>query len=272
MDQLALPDVGFGTWENTDPEECISSVQTALEAGYRHVDTAQYYGNEEYVGRGIERASVDREDVIVATKLHPETCGLGYEDVLAGAEASLDRLGVEYIDLLYVHWPVLDYDPAETLKAFDELRDRGVITEIGLSNFSIELLEEAEAVLESPLFAHQIEMHPLFRQEELCRYARERGHFLVAYSPLARGDVLDIELLQELAHQYDASPAQISLAWLLSKENVVTIPKSTDPEHIRANLEGVELELDPEDVARIDGIEREHRYVERPGAPWLGAE
>ena len=264
-----LPDLGLGTWKNTDPKECAQSVSAALEVGYRHVDTAQYYGNEEHVGRGIADAGIDRSEITVATKLHPETSGLGYHDVLGGVEASLDRLRLDYVDLLYVHWPVLDYDAEETLPAFETLVDRGTIRHIGVSNFSIELLDEARDVLDRPLFAHQVEMHPLFQQEELVEYAQDQGHYLVAYAPLARGKVFDVEPIPEIARKHGATEAQVALAWVLSKDNVVAIPGSTNPDHMRDNLAARDLELDEEDVALIDSIDREERLVERDGAPWL---
>lgn len=269
MPSSEFPAIGFGTWKNTDPEQCAASVASALEVGYRHVDTAQYYGNEAYVGEGIDRASVDRDDVAIATKVHPETAGLGFEDVIQGATESCDRLGVDVLDLYYVHWPILDYEPEETLAGLSELVDRGVIRHVGVSNFSIELLDEARRVLDVPLFAHQVEMHPLLHQDELVAYAQEHDHYLVAYSPLAQGEVFEIQAIGEIAEKHDASAAEVSLAWLHSKENVVPIPKSTDPAHARENLSALDLALDDEDLSRIDGIEDEKRFVERDGAPWL---
>jgi 2,5-diketo-D-gluconate reductase B len=264
-----LPPIGLGTWQNTAPEQCAESVRAALEMGYRHVDTAQFYGNEESVGEGIAAADVPREDVFVATKVHPEAMGLAHDEVIAGAETSLDRLGLEYLDLLYVHWPVGNYEAGETLPAFDELLDRGLIGNVGVSNFSSDLLAEAREVVESPLFANQVEMHPLLPQPDLLTDAREHGYHLVAYSPLARGNVFDVPEIQAVAAKHDASPAQVSLAWLLRKDGVRAIPKATSEAHVRDNLAALDLDLDPEDVARIDGIERRERYVERAGSPWL---
>ena len=151
-DADGMPMLGLGTWENTDPETCVESVKTALECGYRHVDTAQVYDNEEAVGRGIVRADVDREDVFLATKVWIDN--LGYEDVLETTRASLDRLGVDAVDLLYVHWPAGAYDPEETLRAFEELRDRGSIDRIGVSNFEPRHLETAREYLDGPVFAN----------------------------------------------------------------------------------------------------------------------
>ena len=264
-----LPPIGLGTWQNTDPEQCADSVETALDAGYRHVDTAQYYGNEAHVGAGIANSPVAREDVTLATKLHPELTGLDREGVLAGATESCERLGVDRIDVLYVHWPIGNYDAEATLPAFEELVADGVVDNVGVSNFSVDLVAEARDALDGDLFANQVEMHPLLQQRELVADAREHDYYLVAYSPLARGNVFDVPEIQAVAEKHGVSEAQVSLAWLTAKDNVVAIPKASSEAHLRDNLEATALELDEEDVAKIDGIEREERYVERDGAPWL---
>ena len=151
--------LGLGTYQNTDPETCAESVRLALEAGYRHVDTAAGYDNEAAVGRGIDAADVPREAVFLATKV--STDQLAYDDVIASAERSRELLGVETIDLLYVHWPIRSYDAPETLAAFDELVDRGLIRHVGLSNFTPDLLDEAREHLDAPIFAPQVECPPL---------------------------------------------------------------------------------------------------------------
>ncbi|WP_231187698.1 aldo/keto reductase [Haladaptatus sp. DYF46] len=266
---MGLPSIGLGTWQNTDRDTCIESVQTALEMGYRHVDTAQYYGNEEAVGEGIASADVPREEVFVGSKVHAEKFGLEHDEVIEGLEVTLDRLGLEYLDLLYVHWPVGNYDAPETMPAFDELVDQGLIEHVGVCNFSVELLEEATDHLESPLFAHQVETHPLLQQDDLIAHAQEQGYNHVAYSPLARGHVFDLPEVVAVADKHGVSPSQVSLAWLLAHDNVSVIPKATSEAHIRDNLGAVDLDLDSEDIERIDNIGRTERYVERDGAPWL---
>ncbi|MFB6173781.1 MAG: aldo/keto reductase [Halobacteriales archaeon] len=266
MPATDLPRPGFGTWSITDPDRCAERVATALEAGYRHVDTAQMYDNEAYVGRGIRESAVPRGEVFLATKVHHRNCAR--ENVLSTARASLDRLGMDSVDLLYVHWPRAAYDAADTLPAFDELRDAGAIDHVGLSNFTPALLDEAREVLDAPIFAHQVEMHPLLPQEELRNYAREHDHWLVAYCPLARGQVFDVPEIREVAEKHGATPAQVSLAWLLSKDRVVPIPQSSDPDHIRENVAARGLDLDPEDVERIDAIDREVRVVDPADAAW----
>jgi 2,5-diketo-D-gluconate reductase B len=153
----SLPELGLGTYDVDDHETCVESVETALNCGYRHLDTAEGYENERAVGEGLEAADVDREDVFLATKVSSENLARG--DVLEHARASADRLGVETLDLLYVHWPIRAYDPEATLSALDELYDEGLIRHVGLSNFLPGQLDKALDRLEAPLFAHQVECH-----------------------------------------------------------------------------------------------------------------
>jgi 2,5-diketo-D-gluconate reductase B len=261
----AMPMFGFGTWENDDPEQCAESVANALDMGYRHIDTAQAYGNEDAVGEGIAAADVPREDIFLATKVWIEN--LSHDDVIESTEQSLDDLGVDSVDLLYVHWPGGEYDPEETLGAFDELVDRGLTERVGLSNFLPEQLDEATEVLDAPVFAHQVEMSPLWRQEELRAYCNAEDIAVVAYSPLARGEVFDVPEITEIAEKHDASEAQVSLAWLREKE-VTAIPKATSEEHIRGNWESLDLELDDADIETIDSIDRQERQVDEDFAPW----
>lgn len=257
---------GLGTYLNDDHEQCAESVATAIDVGYRHIDTAQGYDNEAAVCEGIERSGLSHEDVFVATKL--ATGNLAYDDVIETTKASADRLGVETIDLMYVHWPINTYDPDETIPALDELVDRGIIDRVGLSNFRPDQLEAAIDRLDAPLFAHQVEMHPMLPQEVLHQCAVDDDHWLVAYCPIARNEVADVPTLVDIAETYDATPAQISLAWLLEKENVAPIPKATGERHIRENFEAQTIELSDDDVRRIDDLDRERRIVDFDAAPW----
>ncbi|MGQ4555192.1 aldo/keto reductase [Halobellus sp. GM3] len=263
---MDIPPLGFGTYKMTGAEECSTAVSTAVDLGYDHVDTAQSYGNESLVAEGLTRADRDADEVVLATKL--DTGNLGYDDVLATARKSADRLGVETIDLLYVHWPIDTYDPEETLPALDALVEEGVVEHVGLSNFRPDQLTAAMDRLDSPLFAHQIEMHPLLPQSELHEMAVEHGHRLVAYSPIVRGAVADVPEIAAVAEKHDATAAQVSLAWLFAKENVTPIPKAASPSHIRENYAALDLELDDEDIQKIDGVERRHRVVDFESAPW----
>lgn len=260
-----MPRLGIGTWENTDPQECENAVATALGMGYRHVDTAQAYGNEAAVGRGIAAADVDREDVFLATKVWIDS--LAPEDVQRTTHESLERLGVEQVDLLYVHWPADTYEPEETLSAFAELREEGLTEHIGVSNFEPRHLETARDVLDEDPFANQVEMHPLLPQDGLRDAMAETETELVAYSPLARGAVFDVPEISAVAEKHDVSEAQVSLAWLAEK-GVTAIPKATSSDHIADNWASLGLQLDREDVEKIDGISRTDRQVDPGFAPW----
>jgi 2,5-diketo-D-gluconate reductase B len=259
-----MPTLGIGTWENEDPAQCAESVQTAVEMGYRHVDTAQAYGNEAAVGEGLAAADVPREDVFLATKVW--NSNHAHDDVIASTEESLEKLGVNSVDLLYVHWPSPNYDPEDTLSAFAELRDRGLIDRIGVSNFEPEHLDRAREAIDAPIFANQVEMHPLLPQEELREYAADTGIELVGYSPLARGDVLDVPEVTDVAEKHGVGEAQVSLAWLREK-GVTAIPKATGRDHIADNWASLALELDDEDVKTIDSIERRERKVDPSFSP-----
>jgi 2,5-diketo-D-gluconate reductase B len=259
-----MPLLGLGTWQNDDPDQCAETVATALDAGYRHIDTAQAYRNEDAVGEGIARADVDREDIFLATKVWIDN--LSHEDVISTTEDSLDRLGVDYVDLMYVHWPAREYEAEETLGAFQQLLNEGLIERIGVSNFEPEHLDRATEVLGEQPFANQVEMHPLLQQPELRRYAEDNGVELVAYSPLARGQVFEVDELTEIAERHGVSEAQVSLAWLREK-GVTAIPKATSEDHVRDNWASLDLELSDAEVSTIDGLEETDRRVHPDFAP-----
>ena len=260
-----MPMFGLGTWQNNDPETCARVVETALDVGYRHIDTAQSYGNEKYVGDGIEASDVPREEVFLATKVARGS--YGYDEVIETARDSIERLGVDYVDLLYVHWPSGGYDPQATLDAFDDLYQDDYVHQIGVSNFTPEQVTEAIEAADAPVFANQVEMHPLLQQRELREHCADNGVQLVAYSPLARGKVFDVPPIEDVAAKHGVTEAQVSLAWLRQK-GVTAIPKSANEEHLRENFRSVSLELDDDDIERIDAIDRDERIVDPGFAPW----
>lgn len=226
---------GYGTYDaaidKIGRNEYVRILQTALEAGYRHIDTAQVYDTEEHVAAAVDQSGLAEEEVFVATKLSWDN--LGYDDAITTARESRERLGVETIDLLYVHVPYKTYDPDETLPALDHLIADGVIDRIGLSNFLPGMLENAIDRLDSPVFAHQIEMHPLLRQEDLHALAVEHSHWLVAFSPYMQGVIREIAELKQIAEKHGVTPFEVSLAWLLSKSNVAVLSHSKSKAHMR---------------------------------------
>jgi 2,5-diketo-D-gluconate reductase B len=205
---------------------------------------------------------VSREDVTVATKVATEN--LGYEDAVHTTAESRKRLGVDTIDLLYVHWPRDAYDPVETWRAFDELHDSGVVEHVAVSNFPPATLDAARERASTPIVANQVEMHPLLQQAEIHEYVREHEMTLVAYAPLGNGTALDAPEVRAVAAAHDATPAQVCLAWLHAKENVVPIPGVSSPEHLSENHAALDVDLAPAAIDTIDGIDREHRVYPDP--------
>ncbi|CCQ32555.1 Aldehyde reductase protein [Halorhabdus tiamatea SARL4B] len=258
-----LPAIGLGT--PTDADACRRAVRTALDAGYRFLDTAQMYDNERAVGAGLAESDVPREDVVVATKLAPGN--LTPDAVRTTTEESLDRLGLDRVDLLYVHWPRDTYDPEQTLPALETLRDDGLIDAIGVSNFSPALLDEARTILDDPIRAHQVECHPLCPQAALRADAANHDTQLVAYSPLGRGALLDHTELTAIAAEIDETVATTVLAWLHEKD-IVPTPRSATPAHIESNRRALDVELPPPVVDRLDAVEDRYRTVDPDFAVW----
>jgi len=250
VQDTAVPALGLGTWQLTGPT-CRETVQTALEMGYRHVDTAQAYGNERQVGLGIDAADVDRDDVFLVTKLAGGSRDA--RSVRRSTRESLNKLGTEYLDCLLIHWPNLPWMAplSETLDAMNDLVDDGLVKTIGVSNFSPSLLDEAREHSAAPILTDQVQYHPYWDQRKLLDSCRIHDVLLTAYSPLARGAVLDDPALITVGNRYDKSPAQVAIRWLLRQDGVAAIPKASSPDHLEANLAVFDFELTDEEVAYI---------------------
>lgn len=259
-----VPLLGLGTWEMSGPS-CSTTIRFALELGYRHIDTAQSYGNETDVGNGISEAEIIREELFIATKLNIDD--LSYNDVINAAESSVDRLQTEYLDLLYIHWPSGTYDPEDTLAGFSDLRDDGVISHVGVSNFEPQQLEVALKECDAPIFANQIEMHPFLHQEPLRTFCESNDVLVVAYSPIARGAIFDSPKLAMISKKYGVTEAEVSLSWIQEK-GAIPIPKASSEAHIKNNIESFPLKLSVEDISIIDSITHEERQVDPEFAPW----
>ena len=256
-----VPALGLGTWmiEGDDARE---AVEHALHIGYRHIDTAQAYGNERAVGEGLRAAGVDREDVFLTTKVWRDR--LKYRDVIASTDASLRRLGTDYVDLLLIHWPNEEIELEETLGALQEVQHRQKAKHLGVSNFPAALLREALDFVPD-LVCDQVEYHPYLDQSALLGVVRERGLFLTAYSPLARGEVLDDDAVREIAEAHGKSPAQVALRWLLQQERVAAIPKASSARHREANFDVFDFALGEDEMARLHGLTRAGGRVVDPG-------
>jgi 2,5-diketo-D-gluconate reductase B len=264
---VGVPTVAIGVFE-VDPGETEETVADAVAAGYRHVDTAAAYGNEEEVGRGLSRSGVDPDDVWVTTKVWLDD--LAPDRLRRSAGRSLRKLGIDRIDLLLLHWPPRDESElAPALEELKRLRGDGLIRELGVSNFPGYLLRDALAIAPE-VFADQVEYHPKLSQHELREIAAAEDLLLEAYAPLggSAGDTMDEPVLKEIAAAHGASPAQVAISWLAHQDRVVVLPRSTNPDRRRENLAALELDLTPDETARIDELsERPERNFDPPFAP-----
>ena len=264
---IHVPTIGFGVFE-VDPAETAEAVADALSAGYRHVDTASAYANEEGVGEGINRSGVDPQQIWVTTKVWIDD--FPPDRLRRSAEASLRKLGIDRIDLLLLHWPGPDFDAVRAaLDEMKRLREAGLIRELGVSNFPAYMLREA--LEHAPeIFADQVEYHAKLSQRELYEMCEEHDVLLEAYAPLGGSarTMVGEPLLKEIAEVHGATPAQVALAWLARQNQVVLLPRSTDPDRRRENLAALQLDLRPEDVWRLDELsDRRERYFDPSFAP-----
>jgi 2,5-diketo-D-gluconate reductase B len=257
-----VPVLGIGTWQLSG-RSCHEAVRTALELGYRHIDTAEMYGNAEEVGRAIRESRVPREEIFLTTKVPPGK--LRAKDAKASAEDSLRRLGLPFVDLLLVHWPSSEAPLAETLGAFAELRAAGKTRFIGVSNFNVKLLGEAVERLGADLICNQVEYHPYLSQMPVLDAVRRYGMFLTAYAPVAKGRAIGDKTLAAIGRKYGKSAAQVSLRWLIEQDRVAAIPKASSREHLAANLDIFDFALAPEDRAEIDRLQGGRRFLDVPG-------
>ena len=259
--------LGFGTYSLTG-DEGRTVVEAALDAGYRHVDTARLYGNEEEVGDAVEAADVDREDVFVATKVaHFEEPEKTEEYVRTAVQESFERLGVDRVDLLYHHWPRGRDDIETVLPVLAEYVADGAVANLGVSNYTVDDLELARDLVDVPIAANQVEMHPLLPQARLREYLADAETELVAYSPLAQGEVFEVDAIREVAEKHGVGEPVVSLAWLLEK-GAAPIPRTSSVDHLRDNRRAFDVDLDAEDVERIDGVERRHRCEDPDWMTW----
>jgi len=256
---VKMPWFGLGTWKMFDLDEAAKSVKTAIMAGYRMIDTAAGYRNEEGVARGIRESGVPREEIFITTKV--QNSDQGYESTLRAFEESRKKLGVEYVDLYLVHWPVKG-KYIDTWKAVEKLYRDGYIRAAGVSNFQIHHLKDLFNHSDLVPAVNQVEYHPHLTQVELKAFCKEHGIQLEAWSPLLQGN-LDIPLLKELGEKYGKTPAQIVLRWDLQNE-VVTIPKSTNENRIKENANIFDFEISEEDMKKISALNLNKRYGPDP--------
>jgi diketogulonate reductase-like aldo/keto reductase len=244
-----VPAIGLGTWK-LQGADCYDAVTHALSIGYRHIDTAQAYANEEQVGQGMADAAVPRSEVWLTTKVWVDNAAR--EDVRPAVQGSLRRLGTGYVDLLLLHWPAPDVAVTETLGAMSELVDEGLTRYVGVSNFPSAYVREAETAAD--VLTNQVEYHPYLSQEAVLAEAERDGHSVTAYSPLAHGGVTNDRTIRQVAAGYGKTPAQVTLRWLIQQPRVVAIPRSVHRLRHAENLDVFDFELSDDDMKTMASL------------------
>lgn len=252
---IDMPEIGLGTWQ-LKGEECTKVVREAIKMGYRHIDTAEIYGNEREIGLAI--GEFERDKLFITSKVWHSH--LHYEEVKDACLASLKRLHADYLDLYLIHWPDPEVPLDETFRAFEELLEEGKVKNIGVSNFTAERLKMALEVSNVPIVTNQIEFHPLLNQHHMLEFCHKKGVGVTAYSPLGRGAVLQLDEVKKIADELDCTEAQVALAWLL-KKGMSAIPKASSIGHLKENLESREVSLTEGQMRNLDGINRQERFI-----------
>lgn len=260
---VEIPVVGLGTWK-LKGRDCAVTVAGAVKAGCRHIDTAAIYDNEREVGQGLRASGVAREEVFVTTKIWRDD--LAEQALPRAAEQSLERLGLDRVDLLLVHWPNSAFPLDGTMRALAAVKQRGLARAIGVSNFPSAMVDQAVALSPEPLAVDQVEYHPYLSQKRVMEALRRHDMVLTAYSPLGAGAVMHDPTIATIAKAHGATAAQVTIAWLVAQERVIAIPKSSSVARVVQNLEAAELRLTPEETARIAALARpDGRRVSIPG-------
>ncbi|MFB9328405.1 aldo/keto reductase [Paenibacillus aurantiacus] len=261
---IAMPWFGLGVFKVEEGEELVQAIRSAVKRGYRSIDTAAIYGNEASVGQGIREALAEsgltRDQLFITSKVW--TADMGYEETLAAYETSLAKLGLDYLDLYLIHWPVAG-KINDTWRAMEKLYQDGRVKAIGVSNFQVHHLESLMETAEIKPVVNQVEFHPLLVQEELRAFAKAQDIQLEAWSPLMQGMLLDHPVLQTIAESHGKSVAQIILRWDL-QHGVITIPKSTKDHRIAENADVFDFALSDEDMRRIDALNENRRVGPDP--------
>ncbi|PMZ85487.1 MULTISPECIES: aldo/keto reductase [unclassified Pseudomonas] len=261
---LNMPKLGLGTWPMLG-EECTRAVEQALALGYRHIDTAAAYNNEDAVGQALANSPTPREQIHVTTKVWWDQ--LQPDAMRHSMDRSLKALRSEYVDLFMLHWPTTDWDLPRTIETLVSFREQGLARNIGVANFPLPLLRKVVEELGAPLSAIQVEYHVLLGQNALLDYARQQDLALTAYTPLARNKVSDIPAIRWIAAKHGVLPTQVALKWLLDQPNVAAIPKASSEPNQLANLAALDVRLDDEDRALIASLSKRERQVSPDFAP-----
>jgi diketogulonate reductase-like aldo/keto reductase len=271
--EAAIPVIGFGTaigWGGgAAPGTAAEAVANALRAGYRHLDAARKYGTEEEVAEGMRHGGVPRSEIFITTKVSHENLHAG--DFRKSAEESLRALAVDYVDLLLIHWPNPNIPLKETLEALAKCKRDGLARHVGVANFTTKLLDKAVALSPEPLVCNQVEFHPYLDQRKVYERCRKHDMVIIGYCPFMRGgEVLNNPVVAELARAKGRTPGQVILRWVSQQEGVGAIPRSTNPERIRQNIDIFDFELTADEMGRISALRSNHKRVANPphGPVW----
>lgn len=261
LGSIEIPSLGFGTWQ-IQGDVCTNAVNIALEVGYRHIDTATAYENHLAIKPALQKSGLKREDYFLTSKLWIDS--FGKQQALDAAKRALDELGVDYLDLYLMHWPVRDAEILPTLEAFIELKETGLVKEWGVSNTTVHHLQDYIDKGFHPSNV-QVEFHPSLNQKTLKEFCDKNNILLTAYSPIAQGADLKLEIIQKLAEKYSTSTSQVILNWIISK-GIVAIPKASSRDHIQDNFNTLKWEMSEEDIKAIDEVNTNNRLIVPPWA------
>lgn len=262
---ILMPGIGFGTWKIKDYNQVIDVVKNAIEVGYRHIDTASVYGNEEAIGIALKESCVPREDIFVTTKLWNSV--RGYNETICAFNESLKKLQLEYIDLYLIHWPSpLEFRDCyqekniETYQALEKLYSQGKIKAIGVSNFLKHHIEELKNFVSIPIAVNQIEFHPYYYDQETIEYCKQNDIIIEAYSPLGRGEILKDNTIADIAKKYNKSPAQICIRYAIDNQ-IVPLPKTISKQRMIENLNVFDFNLMKEDIDEIRNLSKDDKKI-----------
>lgn len=251
LNGIDIPKIGFGTYKLKGENETIDTIKYALKVGYRFIDTASFYGNEEWIGKAIKESKIKREDIFLATKVWNDSHG--YDKAIDSFEKSMKKLDIDYLDLLLIHWPTKLNK--ETWRAFESLYELGKVRAIGVCNFKIGHLEELRKTAKIMPMVNQIEVHPCFSQKEIVNYCNNYKIQVIGWSPIMKGQLLEVPLMMDLAEKYNKTIAQIALRWHIQK-GIIPIPKSSHYGRIADNIDIFNFELSEEDMIKVDKLDR----------------
>ena len=251
----AIPQLGLGLWMNKNKQECIRTIEDALKVGYRHFDTAQIYGNEEFLGSALARAEVLRKDLFITTKIWNDN--FWWDDLIPSFEESLNKLRLQYVDLLLLHFPVTE-TRRPAWRKMEELSRDGRAKSIGVSNYTIKHLEELLQECEIKPVMNQVELHVYLQQPELVEYCKKNDIVLEAYSPLAHGSGIDNPTLTAIGNKHGKSAAQVMVRWCI-ENGFIVLPKTTHKERLQENLDVFDFKLDADDMEQLQKLEKNYR-------------